>query len=188
MENLCWSINKALWDVLYNYTPQACFCGFYNDPIRECTCTPSQIIRYRSKLSGPIMDRIDIHIEVPRLQYEEISGKASGEETSATIRERVINVRNIQRKRYEELPDISLNSDLYGKYIEKYCILTDGARVLLKEAFSKLGLSGRGYTSILKVARTIADLEQKDNIDEYAISEAIQYRSLDRDIFSQVKL
>ncbi len=165
-----------------------CPCGFYGDPVRECTCTPSQIIRYRSKLSGPIMDRIDIHIEVPRLQYEEISGRASGEEPSTTIRKRVINVRNIQRERYKELPDISLNSDLYGKYIEKYCILTDGARALLKEAFSKLGLSGRGYTSILKVARTIADLEQKDDIDEYAISEAIQYRSLDRDIFSQVRL
>ncbi len=131
------------------------------------------------------MDRIDIHIDVPRLTYEEISGfPGEGKtESSEKIRERVIKTRKIQEERYKDIQGISLNSDLRGGLIDKFCNITQGAKLLLKDAFSKLGLSGRAYTSILKVARTISDLSKKDIIDEYAISEAIQYRSLDKDVF-----
>ncbi len=162
-----------------------CPCGYLNDRERECVCTPSQIVRYRAKLSGPIMDRIDIHIDVPRLTYEELSKVSVTESdyTSEKMKERVIYARKIQEERYKDLPNVSLNSDLKGKLIEEVCKLEPKAHLLLKEAFSKLGLSGRGYTSILKVARTISDLSGKENIDEYTLSEAIQYRSLDRDIF-----
>ena len=131
------------------------------------------------------MDRIDIHIDVPRLTYEEISGFPGEDKTESSekIRERVIKTRKIQEERYKDIQGISLNSDLRGGLIDKFCNITQGAKLLLKDAFSKLGLSGRAYTSILKVARTISDLSKKDIIDEYAISEAIQYRSLDKDVF-----
>ena len=165
-----------------------CPCGFLNDPVKECTCTPNQIIRYRSKLSGPIMDRIDIHVDVPRLSYEDIVGnskegkkKEVKEETSKEMKKRVMLSREMQRERYKNIPNITLNSHLKGKLIEEYCKLTHSATLLLKEAFTKLGLSGRAYTSILKVARTISDIEQKELIDEYSISEAIGYRSLDKE-------
>ncbi len=131
------------------------------------------------------MDRIDIHIDVPRLTYEEISkfSEKSEIESSEKIRDRVIKTREIQRRRYKDISGISLNSDLRGGLIDRFCNINQGAELLLKDAFSKLGLSGRAYTSILKVARTISDLSEKEIIDEYAISEAIQYRSLDRDVF-----
>lgn len=127
------------------------------------------------------MDRIDIHIDVPRLEYKDIISKELKEESSSAIRERVIMVREIQRKRYKGL-HIYLNSQLKGKLLKKYCKLTPSAELLLRESFDKLGLSGRAYSSILRVARTISDLSHKEFLDEYDISEAIQYRSLDRDI------
>ncbi len=191
MEDKYITISRANYTVRYPArfmlvsASNPCPCGYYGDSLRECTCTPSQIIRYRSKLSGPIMDRIDIHIDVPRLTYEEISGFPGEDKTESSekIRERVIKTRKIQEERYKDIQGISLNSDLRGGLIDKFCNITQGAKLLLKDAFSKLGLSGRAYTSILKVARTISDLSKKDIIDEYAISEAIQYRSLDKDVF-----
>ena len=182
-----YSIRFPARPLLFVAAANPCSCGYYTDPEKECTCTPLQIIRYRAKLSGPLMDRIDIHIDVPRLKYQDIRpGKnVSMEETSESIREKVIRAREIQEKRYRSLMpkmNIHLNSEIPPKYIHDFCILTESAELLLKDAFVKLGLSGRAYTSILKVSRTIADIEGKELIDDYALSEAISYRSLDREV------
>jgi magnesium chelatase family protein len=159
-----------------------CPCGFFTDPNRECSCAPPQIQRYMSKISGPLLDRIDIHIEVPAVKYKELSSDVKSE-SSSDIRKRVINARMIQHKRFENHPHIFNNADMGSKEVRHYCKLDSGGTELLKMAMTKLGLSARAYDRILKVSRTIADLESSINILPQHISEAIQYRSLDRELW-----
>ncbi len=159
-----------------------CPCGYYTDPTKECTCTPPMIQRYMAKISGPLLDRIDIHIEVPAVKYKELSTDAKGE-TSERIRERVIAAREIQLKRYKDIPHIFNNGDMGSREVRVYCKLDEAGEELLKMAMTKIGLSARAYDRILKVSRTIADLEQSENIQPQHVSEAIQYRSLDRELW-----
>ena len=158
-----------------------CPCGFYGDPVKVCTCSSSQIVKYRSKISGPLLDRIDIHIEVPRVNCREVMEK-DGIEDSFIIRERVEKARKTQRERYCE-DNIFNNAQMTKKQIKKYCNINDNAKNLLYKAIEKLNLSARAYDRILKVARTIADLEQSVEIEISHLSEAIQYRSLDRKLW-----
>ncbi len=156
-----------------------CPCGYFGDPHHECTCTPAMIQRYMSKISGPLMDRIDIHIEVPSLRYKELSQKEPGE-PSEQIQERANRAREVQLERYKGRKRVFCNAHLGPKEIRRYCQIDSVAEELLKTAISKFGLSARAYDRILKVSRTIADLEGSEQIKPEHISEAIQYRSLDR--------
>lgn len=155
-----------------------CPCGFLTDPKKECHCNPIKIQKYLSKISGPLLDRIDIHIEVPPLRYKELSDDNPSEK-SETIRERVDRARKIQLGRLRDYGIFS-NSQMNYRLIRKYCKLNDSSRSLLKTAITEMGFSARCYDKILKLSRTIADLDGKLNIDPDHISEAIQYRSLDR--------
>ncbi|WP_312811067.1 YifB family Mg chelatase-like AAA ATPase [Sedimentibacter sp.] len=155
-----------------------CPCGYLGDPNHECSCNQSQINKYLSKISGPLLNRIDIQIEVSPVKYEDLKNNKP-EESSAEIKGRIIKSRDIQKKRYENL-GILTNSELSGKYISKYCKTNKNSEQLLRDAFERLGLSARAYNKILKVARTIADLESSENIETVHVAEAIQYRSLDR--------
>jgi magnesium chelatase family protein len=161
-----------------------CPCGFYSDPSRECRCTPRQIARYRSKISGPLLDRIDIHIEVPSMDYEELSTLAPGE-PSAAMRERALAARMIQRERFaasKAKARIHCNADMGAKQVQKFCKPTKDAEELLKMAIREYHFSARAYDRILKVSRTIADMDGSHDICPQHISEAIQYRTLDRPI------
>lgn len=155
-----------------------CKCGNYLDDTKECTCTPKQIQQYLRKLSGPLLDRIDIHVEVPSVKFSELQSREEGEKSSV-IRERVNRARKIQLERYKGL-NIYSNAELTPTLIKKYCKLDKECSEILKSAFERLGLSARAHNRILKVARTIADLEGSENIHKEHLLEAIQYRSLDR--------
>ena len=155
-----------------------CPCGFLTDPKRQCHCTPAQIQRYLSKLSGPLLDRIDIHVDVPALKYKEMASKISVE-TSAQIKQRVESARQLQRRRFSQLK-FHTNAQLPAKYMERFCRLNKEAQDFLKMAILELGLSARAYDKVLKISRTIADLAGAEIICSEHISEAIQYRSLDR--------
>jgi magnesium chelatase family protein len=159
-----------------------CPCGFFNDPSRDCTCTPPQIQRYVSKISGPLLDRIDIHIDMPAVKYHELRADASGE-SSEQIRARVIAARECQLQRYEG-EKIYCNAQLSPRQIRKYCNISVECERLLESAMTRLGLSARAHDRILKVARTIADLDGAESIQVPHISEAIQYRSLDRNYWA----
>ena len=155
-----------------------CPCGYYGHPTRKCTCTPMAVSRYLAKVSGPLLDRIDIHVEVMPVEFDDLSSTRRAE-SSEVIRARVNAARKIQNERYAGT-GITCNAMLTPAMIQQYCVLTDGAKLLLKNAFEKMGLSARAYDRILKVARTIADLDESENIDTKHIAEALQYRSLDR--------
>jgi magnesium chelatase family protein len=157
-----------------------CPCGYHGDPKHECTCTGGQIHRYRSKISGPLMDRIDIHIEVPAVPYKKLADESMGERSDVVL-ERVMKARDIQRERLKE-EGVYSNSEMRSRHIKKFCKPEDDAEKLLETAVGKLGLSARAYTRILKLARTIADLDASDTIKSHHISEAIQYRTLDRGV------
>ena len=156
-----------------------CPCGFLSDPRRECSCSPLLIERYRSRVSGPLLDRIDLHIEVPGVEFSELTGSAE-QESSSDIRNRVGAARERQRHRFAQRQDLFCNGHMDGRDSRNYCSLNDGSRSLLETAIERLSLSARAYDRILKVARTIADLDAAETIAEEHISEAIQYRSLDR--------
>jgi magnesium chelatase family protein len=159
-----------------------CPCGYYSDPNNECTCTVPQIQRYRSKISGPLMDRIDIHIEVPAVKYRDLASRDAGE-TSREIKTRVDRGRKVQLDRFEGMK-IYCNAQMTNRHIKKFCQIDETSQRLLELAIDKFGLSARAYTRILKVARTIADLEGQENIQPAHLSEAIQYRSLDRNLIA----
>lgn len=156
-----------------------CPCGYFNHPTRKCTCTQKAINKYLGKVSGPLLDRIDIHIEVPPVDYDELSGKASDGEPSAKIKERVNAARVIQHKRFEGT-NITCNARITSALLHKACVMSDEAETVLKKAFEKLRLSARAYDRVLKVARTIADLDKSEIIESQHILEAVQYRALDK--------
>lgn len=158
-----------------------CKCGFLGDAKRHCTCTPNQISQYRAKISGPLLDRIDIQVEVGSVEYDDLSSTEKGE-PSAKIKERVNNARQIQRERYEGYKIYS-NSQLSAGMLSEFCRIDDEANNILKMAFERMGLSARAHSRILKVARTIADLAGEPDIKAEHIAEAIQYRNLDRKYF-----
>jgi len=157
-----------------------CPCGYSGDTVRPCTCSDSQIARYMARISGPLLDRIDIHIEVPRLKHDELLGTAQGEPSKA-IRGRVQEARAIQARRFEG-SGIFVNAAMGSRQVRNYCPVAADAEVLLKAAIQRLGLSARAYDRILKLSRTIADLAGADTIGVGHVAEAIQYRSLDRQL------
>ncbi len=159
-----------------------CPCGYLGDPNHECSCSQGQIDKYLGKISGPLLNRIDIQIEVLPVKYDELKDEKV-EESSAQIKKRIVKARNIQRERYKDM-GILTNSELSTKAISKFCKVNKESEILLKNAFEILGLSVRAYNKILKVARTIADLENYENIETKHIAEAIQYRNLDRKYWS----
>ena len=158
-----------------------CKCGYFGDSRRQCTCTPTQVNRYRSRISGPLLDRIDIQVEVSNVDYEDLSSTENSE-TSAEIKKRVNKTRKLQLERYKDY-NIYSNSQLDAGMLKKFCPLGEEENAILRAAFDNLGLSARAHSRILKVARTIADLENSENIKSEHIAEAIQYRSLDRKYF-----
>jgi magnesium chelatase family protein len=158
--------------------PHGCPCGFLGDMKRECRCTYLQIQRYRSKISGPLLDRIDIHMEVPSVPYKELSSKESSQ-SSSIILARVTQAREIQAERFKRMK-IHKNADMNSRQIRQFCQLDQESNSLLESAMDKLGFSARAHSRILKIARTIADLEECPGILSQHVAEAIQYRSLDR--------
>ena len=157
-----------------------CRCGYFGHPTRKCTCSPASIRAYLSKISGPMLDRFDIQIELPSLTYDEISEQSSTAETSADVRERVITARARAAERMHGEKDIYCNAQMDAGQIHRYCTLDDTARELLRAAYDNLGLSARGYDRLLRVARTIADLDGADIIGAPHVAEAVQLRSLDK--------
>jgi len=162
---------------------QPCPCGNHGNPAQECACTGQQIQKYIGKVSGPLLDRIDIHVDVPAVKYTELSTKKAGE-ASQSIRERVIRARQTQTQRFKGRKGLYSNADMETKEIKEFCGIDEAGAELLKMAMTKLGLSARAYDRILKVSRTIADLAASESIRTEHLSEAIQYRSLDRSFYS----
>ena len=152
-----------------------CPCGYLGDKEKHCTCTEYQINRYRAKLSGPLLDRIDIQIDVPRLTTDELLNTNTEAESSADIRKRVINARKIQKERYKEA-GILTNSQLTADMVKKYCQIDESSKEILKLAVTKYQLSGRRYDRVLKLSRTIADLDNSEIITTKHITQALQYR------------
>lgn len=157
-----------------------CPCGYYNHPTKECVCAPGMVPKYLNKISGPLLDRIDIHLEVVPVPFKKLSEMESTERSQA-IRERVIKARQIQSERYKNMEGIFCNAQMSSRHIRNFVQLDQSSIGLLKSAMEKLGLSARAYDRILRVSRTIADLEGEQNVNSQHISEAIQYRSLDRE-------
>jgi magnesium chelatase family protein len=157
-----------------------CPCGYYNHPEKDCVCTPGVVQKYLNKVSGPLLDRIDIHIEVVPVPFDKLS-EIKPSEKSAVVRERVITARQLQEERFKNNNGIYSNAQMTTKLLREHCRIDQAGKNLLKTAMEKLGLSARAYDRILKVGRTIADLEKKDAIQSYHLAEAIQYRSLDRE-------
>lgn len=156
-----------------------CPCGYYGHPIRQCNCSPFQIQKYMSRISGPLLDRIDLHIEVPAMKFDELSQESSAE-LSSVVRERVIAARGQQQERFKRHKSIYNNAQMDTRHLKKHCLADREGQNLLKNAIERLGFSARAYNRVLKVARTIADLEGGEEISAAHISEAIQYRSLDK--------
>ncbi len=156
-----------------------CKCGYLGHPTRECTCTPSAIEQYRRRISGPLLDRIDLHVEALPVEYEDLAAEQGGE-PSAAVRARVVAARTLQRQRYHALPGVRCNAQLPGSALRQFCRMTPAAEKLLRGAFERLGYSARAYDRILRVARTAADLDGSEVLDSVHLSEALQYRSLDR--------
>jgi magnesium chelatase family protein len=160
-----------------------CPCGFHNHPTRECTCRPGMVQKYLSKISGPLLDRIDLHVEVTPVNFNALTSSQPAEK-SEVIRQRVINARAKQDQRFLTNTDIHYNAQMSPNSVRKICLIDDQGRSLIKKAMDRLGLSARAYDRILKVSRTIADLAGSENIEIEHLAEAIHYRSLDRDHWS----
>ena len=160
-----------------------CPCGYYGDPKRECRCSPGQVERYRQKISGPLLDRIDLHVEAPSVEYKELSDNVPAE-SSAIIRERIVNAREIQNRRFAKSRKVTCNARMSHAQLKEHCRLDERGNELLKNAMSDLNFSARAYDRILKVARTIADLAGSDSIASDHLLEALSYRNLDRQVLS----
>jgi magnesium chelatase family protein len=158
-----------------------CPCGFYNHPEKECVCPPGSVKKYLAKISGPLLDRIDLHVEVTPVSYDELSDYQYKSETSADIAKRVVRAREIQDQRFSSFPGIFYNAQMPSKMVREVCQLTPAGTTLLKTAMTKMQLSARAYDRILKVARTAADLADSEDIKIEHLAEAIQYRNLDRE-------
>ncbi|MDD2956155.1 MAG: YifB family Mg chelatase-like AAA ATPase [Oscillospiraceae bacterium] len=156
-----------------------CPCGYYGHPVKQCTCAPGAVSKYLAKVSGPLLDRLDLHIEVAPVAYEDLASHERKEESSFEIRARVNRARKLQQERYRTL-GVSCNSKLTSPLVSRFCVMDDGASALLQRAFDTMGLSARAYDRILKVSRTIADLDGEETIKRSHVAEAVQYRSLDR--------
>ena len=157
-----------------------CPCGYYNHPEKECVCGPGVVQRYLNKVSGPLLDRIDLHVEVTPVSFDEMTADRKAE-SSLEIRDRVIKAREIQKARFSETPEIFNNAMMGSQATKELCKINEAGKALLKTAMERLGLSARAYDRILKVSRTIADLAGSDDIRIEHLAEAIQYRSLDRE-------
>jgi magnesium chelatase family protein len=157
-----------------------CPCGFYNHPDKDCVCGPGVVQKYLNKVSGPLLDRIDIHIEVTPVSFQELSGKSGGD-LSERVRARVMEARKIQHARFESRPGMNCNAQMDSKWLKEHCAIDDAGKRLLATAMERLKLSARAYDRILKVSRTIADLSGSERIESQHLAEAIQYRSLDRE-------
>ena len=178
-------VSRARYNVTYpaNFTLVAamnpCPCGYYNHPTKECTCSPGAVHRYMGRISGPLMDRIDMHIEVTPVEPSELQSAEEGERSSV-VRERVMRAREIQRRRFEGIEGVHTNARMNSAMVRQYCVLDEASDRLLKRAMERLSLSARAFDRILKVARTIADLAGREQIAQSDVAEAIGYRSLDR--------
>ena len=161
-----------------------CRCGYFGHPTRSCTCSPHDVRRYVSRISGPLLDRIDIEVELPSISYDELTSREAPAESSATVRERVLRARRFAAARMREEPHIFCNAQLDAAGIRKYCKADDAASAILRNAYDRLGLSARGYDRIMRVARTIADLDESELIRAPHVAEAIQMRTLDRKYWS----
>lgn len=185
LEDRVVTISRAKFSVEYQASfmlvasMNPCPCGYYNHPDKECTCSPGIVQKYLSRISGPLLDRIDLHIEVTPVPFKELSANRTSEK-SEDIRERVVTARDIQIKRFAET-EVHCNAQMGAKQIRAYCQIDEAGKQLLNTAMERLGLSARAYDRILKVSRTIADLDNSENIATDHLAEAIQYRSLDRD-------
>jgi magnesium chelatase family protein len=156
-----------------------CPCGYLGDTIHPCCCEPMEVERYRSRISGPLLDRIDIHLEVPAVAYRDLVG-APSEEPSVAIRARVERARVVQRERFRGRPGLHANAHMAARDLRRHCRTSGPVEALLRDAVNRLGLSARAYHRVLKIARTIADLEDSAELTTAHVGEAIQYRSLDR--------
>jgi len=159
-----------------------CPCGYYGDPKRECRCSPGLVERYRQKISGPLLDRIDLHVEAPAVEYKELSDNVPAE-SSAIIRERIVNAREIQNRRFAKSRKVTCNARMSHAQLKEHCRLDDRGNELLKNAMTDLNFSARAYDRILKVARTIADLAESPIISPDHLLEALSYRNLDRNVW-----
>ncbi|MFI3294392.1 MAG: YifB family Mg chelatase-like AAA ATPase [Rikenellaceae bacterium] len=177
--NVCYPANFMLIGAM-----NPCPCGYLTHPDKECTCSPSSIHRYIHKISGPLMDRIDMHIEITPVNVDSLTSSVKGE-SSAVIRERVISAREIQNRRLADYPDIHSNAMLTPSLMAQFCVLDSSCVLMIKEAMTRLNLSARAYDRIIKVSRTIADLEQSEQITVSHIAEAITFRALDRESWGQ---
>ncbi len=186
LEDRCVTITRANGRVTYPCSfmlvaaMNPCRCGYFGHPTRNCTCSPNDVRRYVSKISGPMLDRIDIQIELPSLSYEEISAEAPACETSADVRKRVVAARNFATERMKNSVGIYCNAQMSTADIRKYCPTNDAAKIIIRSAYERLGMSARGYDRMIRVARTIADIDRKEVIGASHVAEAIQYRGLDK--------
>jgi magnesium chelatase family protein len=185
------SVSRAQYTVRYPASfmlvtaMNPCPCGFLTDPVHRCTCSRQTVERYMSRVSGPILDRIDIHIEVPAVRWRELTDESEPGERSETVAERVNRAREIQKRRFHDTPGAHSNSHLRPKGIQKHCVLDDPGKKILQRAIDSFGFSARAYHRILKVARTIADLDGEECIAARHVSEAVQYRTLDRSLWTK---
>lgn len=186
LEDKTITVSRAKYSVEYpaNFILVAsmnpCPCGYYNHPVKECSCTPGMVKKYMNRISGPLLDRIDMHIEVTPVEFSQMNADRAGE-TSETVRGRVCAARGVQRQRFADMPGVHTNAMMNPKMIREYCRLSPECSVLLERAMTKLDLSARAYDRIIKVSRTIADLDGSADIAAAHIAEAINYRSLDRE-------
>ena len=160
-----------------------CPCGYRSDPRRNCNCTPPQIEKYMGKISGPLMDRIDIHIEVPSVPFEELSAESTGGTTSQQMRDDVMRARQKQSVRFQDDRSVRYNAQMSSRQVREYCALSKSCQQMLRHSVEEMGLSARAHDKILRVARTIADVAEAENIEDMHLAEAIGYRSLDRDLW-----
>jgi magnesium chelatase family protein len=159
-----------------------CPCGYFGDLKRECRCGPVQVQRYRQRISGPLLDRIDLHIEVPAVEYRDVASERA-EESSTAIRGRVMQARQRQQERFRNDPKVNCNARMATRLLKQYCKLSQESQDLIRVAMNELNLSARAYDRILKVSRTVADLDEKTDISPEHVSEAIQYRTFDRTLW-----